>query len=496
MSRRKLRAQKQLSPAKATPSSHPNLWERYWFDSVAAIRPYLLMKAALILLAFDVWMVRLKNGAHYGLDGFNVAHFHWLDAVQPLPGASLHTGLLLLTGIFALFCVFAGPGRWALASLALAYTYGWAMSMLDDYQHHYFLSLVLAALVFFPRLQARDLYQTHAALEADSKQAANASGANKRRVSAWGYVLLGVNVAIVYFFTALTKAAEEQFLNGQIIQRMSRKKQLFQTIETWLVGLGLPSEVFWQSLALSTIAFEIFLSLTYLLAVRQDENRSRWLRIVTWCGFVVVVIFHGIGNEIILPLRIGWFSYYMIVLGCIYFLPESFLLALGRLLTWPALRLGKIGSSLMAALDRRGAALAVGLIVTGALTTGVAIVALGYTLDLPGATIACLLLAFSLVSASLLALASKRRTDAMRYVFATSLAVALMWTSVTSSMVRFDYYDLLSSYHRRRGNLQAAIEAHEKAVRYVPPGKRKILQQRLVPFQNQVSPPAGFSTSH
>jgi len=136
-----------------------DLWECYWFGPVAAIRPYLLMKAVLLLLAFDMWLLRLTKGSKYGVFEFNVAHFPWLDALQPVPTPELLVGFVLSVGLLALVITFAGAVRWALVLLALSYTYSWAISMFDLYQHHYFISLVLFAFSFFPLSQATGLYQ-------------------------------------------------------------------------------------------------------------------------------------------------------------------------------------------------------------------------------------------------------------------------------------------------------------------------------------------------
>ena len=466
MSRRKKRTKERSPlPTVTAPSSLVNVWERYWFGSVAAIRPYLLVKAVLLLLAFDMWMLRVDNGPRYGLDGFNVAHFDWLDAVQTIPTPPLYVGLVLSVGILALVCVFTGAGRWALALLALMYTYSWAMSMVDGFQHHYFISLVLTAFIFFPRLSARELYPADGTIAAEVRPEANASNMGKRRVSSWGYVLLGANVAVLYVFTALTKISEREFLEGKIVRRITRKKQYLAPIEVLLADFDLSPEVLWKLLALSVITIEIYLFVAYLLATRVDENRSWWLRTVAWLGFIGAVSFNGIGNELVAALRIGWFSYYMIALACIYFLPESFLWALGSLVTWPVRRLAGIGSKLSAALDRRNAKLTIGLTLTGASTMAVFVGTVGFALDLPGAEMVGLLAAFGLAGAVLLALFLGRQGEAIRYVFATGLAALLMWTAITQSTVRFVYYRRVAHYQRIR-DVEASIAAYEKAIRY------------------------------
>jgi len=44
----------------------------------------------------------LLRAYRYGADGFNVAHFAWLDALQPLPTASSYATLLLVSGLLAM----------------------------------------------------------------------------------------------------------------------------------------------------------------------------------------------------------------------------------------------------------------------------------------------------------------------------------------------------------------------------------------------------------
>jgi HTTM domain len=169
-------------------------WDRYWFGPVAGVRPYLILKIVLCLLAFDVWRHRIPLGWEYGANGFNVAQFYWLDAVQPVPSPELYVGLMLTVGILALVCALTDPGRWARALLAVLFSYGWLMSLLNVYQHYYLLSLVLIAFVFFPRSRAQDLY---------------ALPAVRPTASAWAYRLLGVTLAIVYLFTVVTKLDAE-----------------------------------------------------------------------------------------------------------------------------------------------------------------------------------------------------------------------------------------------------------------------------------------------
>ena len=134
-----------------------SLLSRTLYVPVAAVRPYLALKCTLVLLAFDVWIARLYKGHGHGAGGFNVAHFELLDAVQPSISAPLFVGVIILTGALCLTIAIASrPPRWLIGLAFVLHTWSWAMSMLDSYQHHYLLSIVLLALVFFPRLTAED----------------------------------------------------------------------------------------------------------------------------------------------------------------------------------------------------------------------------------------------------------------------------------------------------------------------------------------------------
>jgi hypothetical protein len=450
-----------VSPAAKPPAS--NRWERYWFGPVAALRPYLLMKAVLFMLAFDLWLVRLPGGWRFGLDPFNVAHFRWLDAVQPPPTASLYNGLVLLVGIMAFVCACVGAGLWARVILTLAYTYTWSQSMLDGYQHHYLFSLVLLAFIFFPPLEARRLYQ-------EQSQVGSSSNPEIGRVSAWAYVLLAANISIVYGFTALAKADGQAW--HLVRELLSERKMIIETLEAWFVGFGLSAQWPWVLAVRGLIALELTLAAVYLLAVRQDENPRRWLTIAAWCAIVLAIVFHGIGNEFLLSLRIGFFSYYMIVFAFIYFLPESILYEIGRFSTLPARRFWEIWLDLWAADRGAGAKVRISLTTIGALFLALVAARIGSALDLPGASTAGLLVATVLASVALLSLVLRRCEGIERYVLATGLATVMMWVAVAHSTVRADYYRMLAEHNESKGNHEAAKRSEKKAKLYAVSDRR------------------------
>jgi hypothetical protein len=481
MSRRKKRIKKSSTTytEAAASQASSSAWDRYWYGTVDAVRPYLLMKGVLLLLAFDTWLLRIPGGWKYGLDGFNVAHFHWLDSLQPPPTVGAHVGILLAVGMLALVCALIDPGFWTRLLLALLYTYSWAKSMFDNYQHHYFLSLVLIAFIFFPRITARDLYPDGAEPNGPAQKGQRTGAAPQSGVRSWAYVLLGVNVAIVYFFTAVNKL-EPAWRAGEIIERLARPKQLLLPIQRWLEGIGVAQYSFWQTIAIGTTALEFFIAAGYLVAARQDERPDRWRRFVCWSALIAVSAFNGIGNELIMDLRIGWFSYYMILVAGVFFLPDALLRRIGWALTWPSRTATSPAANFLP--QAGGASIFTqALIVAGGLAIVAFVVMVGAALELPGAETVAALTAGALLWLLVFAVARRRYAVAVRCIVAAGLANLLLWATLANSTARFYFYSGMAHYQRQAKNVEAADAADRKARHYLPPGREDLLKRTGLP---------------
>jgi len=245
--------------------------QRYWFGDVALARPYLLLRFVLALLAFDIWLNLMPQGAKYGVGGFNVAHFAWLDAF--IPSSAFYMGVLAFTGVLALSQALYRPHRIAIILVAAGYTLGWACSLLDSVPYHYLLSLYLVCFVFFPMLSA------HAAFS---------RSARAPRGSVWAYVLFCVTTAIVYFYVAAWSAAQ--------------------------------GRSYWLPMACC---------FGYLLASMQDRAELPALRMTAPLLGAAPIAFH------LLTPQQGWTSVYMIGIALVVFAPAGWVHALGRTLTRP-----------------------------------------------------------------------------------------------------------------------------------------------------------------
>jgi hypothetical protein len=249
--------------------------ERYWFGDIALARPYLVLRAVLTLLAFDIWLNMMPEGAKYGVGAFNVAHFAWLDGF--LPSSAFYLGVLAFTGVLALSQALYRPHRIAIVLIAAGYTLGWSCSLLDSIPYHYLLSLYLLCFVFFPMLSAR---------------AAFSRSDRAPRGSVAAYVLFCVTTAIVYFYVAAWSAARGQS--------------------------------YWLPMACC---------IAYLIVSMQDRAELPALRIVAPILVAAPVAFH------VLAPQQGWLPVYMIAVALIVFLPAQWIHPVGRALTLPARRL-------------------------------------------------------------------------------------------------------------------------------------------------------------
>jgi hypothetical protein len=436
--------------------------ERYFHGSYRAVRPYLFAKLFLAMVALDTWMLMIGHAGRYGVDGFNVAHFRWLDRVQPVPSAALYVGVLVLTGLLALCIALCGLHPVALCALCVLYTFSWSMSMLDSYQHHYFVSSILLCMVFFPRVRGTDF-----ASPPTAATAAQQRESGPQVVSGFGYNLLGVTVGVLYTYTSIAKL-DAAWCAGHTIRRISSAETAFAPLVGWCVRMGLPAERFWSLLATSVIPLELCVALGYLLALRQDTSERRWLRWACTLSWLLAMTLH-FGADF-MGLQIGWFSDYMILLACVFLLPGRIVELLGGLVIWPA---RFAAAQLVDWHDDDGSA--AHSLPTLGLSAAIAVVLglVGRMLDLPGAQTACLLAAVALLGLTTWAVWRGRAAQLRTLILGTGIAALLMWGAIARSDVRWDFYRYLGGDLKRRGQPEAALDAYRKGERYAPSGQSR-----------------------
>jgi hypothetical protein len=419
------------------------LWNQYFHGPYLSARAYLFSKVFLGMVALDTWMLMIGHAGRYGVAGFNVAHFELMDRVLPVPTPSHYIATLLLTGLLALTLALLGTPTLPTALLFVLYTYSWSMSMLDSYQHHYFVSLVLLCLVFFPRLRAAPERRTF--------------------TTGFGYPLLAATITLLYSFTAIAKM-DAQWCNGFTLRRISSAEQVFAPLVRLASQLGITEATFWSYASTSVIPVELLIALGYALSARQDVSDKRWLRAYVAFTFPLALGLH-IGAEA-LRLDIGWFSYYMLALACTCLLPGAAIERLALLVTLPATQIAKF----LAEPDKNKAPSTFETWLTCAAVSGL-LAAAAFLLDLPGAPAAALLAGLGLWAYAIYARTrTTKSTQVVHSALALGVATVLMWTAISVTEARWDYYRYLAGDLQRRGESQAALSAYLKGERYAPKG--------------------------
>lgn len=512
---------------------------RVLFAPVAAARPYLVLKGTLAVLAFDLWLTRLAHAGRYGAGGFNVAHFAWLDAVQPPVTPALYIGLTTLTGLLSFVLAIAPrPPRSLLALTFVLHTWGWAMAMLDSYQHHYLLSIILLALVFFPKLTADEAFdEPSGAKEPKEKpkkarktNAPDPAPAQPMLTSAWAYVVLAASIAIVYAYAAFSKASDE-WLSGVALRGvlgLSPDRSVrpgaedpFGALRTLAALFGFGGERFFWLVGHSVVLVQIVCAAGYLLAPFRDVTRSHAMRAFSWVALVTAVSFH-VGAEL-MRLKIGWFSWYMILYALVYLLPAQVLVpvrgarsvelwvvrgigtllvlagALGRsapiallgvsVVALSSVRwLAKLGHDARARIPELPTIATIGIAAIGAAAS----IAAGIAIDLPGTLGAGVAGAALLAAGSVVLVVRRDARSILPYGVGAALGALSLFVAVRFSDVRFDFYRNVGGDAQRRGDLVAAYEAYVKANEYAPEGvsrERKVRALRRELARRGLLPP-------
>jgi len=419
-------------------------FDYFFFSPVAAVRLLLVEKCSLILLALDLWFVRLGSINRYDENELSLAHFDWLDALGPIPSAGLYVCIVVLAGVLALSIAIANLGTtWRLA-LVLLYSYTWAMSRLDSFQHHYLLSWVLLCIAFFPHVGLADFQQ------------GSAQRGRSPVISAWAWVLLGALAAIIYAYTAVAKL-DPIWQSGACIQQLQGTATLLKPLESAFVAVGGVASSFWKLVAKATVVVELVLAAGYLLMPWQDRQAPRWVGKTLFICWLLAIGLHS--SFEIAGLRIGWFSYFMILLATASFLPARWLEKLVRPLT--LLRAPLETSSPSKKTWQRRVIISTGLLSLGALLI------VAWWSDLPGIWPATVLGSIGF-AAALVDLQVKGESNS-QWLLPIVLLVAsiLLAAAIDFGEVRSKFYPYRLAQLQRRGDFSRAAQILPKAKRYL-----------------------------
>ena len=418
---------------------------RFWITPYHPARAFLFERGLYLLLALDCWLLMLEHGARYGVGGFNVAHFAWLDRLLPLPGPALYVGLVCASGLLALAAALFEVSRIDKLLLVTLYTLAWALSMHDSYQHHYLLSWLLLSLLAFPAVTSRQA--------SDGRPPAAAPG----------LPFATLTCCIVYLFTALSKTGDD-WRAGHVLRSLAKGAQGTSPF-AWPAQLfewvGLSREAAWQATVWSVLGLQLLIASGYAVCTLRDDRARPWLS--WWCAaaWLAALLFHAL-TELDGAFSIGWFSYYMLWTALVAFAPAGLL----QLLCRPIARLReRIGGAVME--QTPSFALAGG---SSCLMAWIA----AQNSDLPGVPYACfLLLGWFALEACYQSL--RRQPPAvLRCAIVPGVALVGLFGALNLTTVRFDYYRRAAGELLRMGELEQALLLYRKAEQHAPAGKTRM----------------------
>ncbi|MBM4293176.1 MAG: hypothetical protein FJ138_18645 [Deltaproteobacteria bacterium] len=371
------------------------------------------------LLSYDLWWIQLSHAPRYGAGGFNVPHLAPLGALTPTPGAV--GALYLVSGALALLAALGVGGRAVVALLAALYGYVYLWSQADSYQHHYLLVLLLALLSWAP-------------LGGAGREAPPRAHAS--------YDALVAQLALIYLWTGVAKL-DAAWLSGDTLSGVLQSADVRAAVVGWGGALGLSAAQTFEALAWAVALGELG------AAVALTLRRLRPL------AFFVVPWFHisveWVGFDIEL------FSYYMLALNLVWLSPAALWRPLDALLAALRARLAAPAPAL-AALARPPLRLTAWL--AAAVVAGRAV----------GAAPAEGAPAAGLLTGALVALAGALSGAGLPRAVAVAAAAALSLGALRASEFGFDYYRMWGGDLRRRGDLEGAARAYERANALKPHG--------------------------
>lgn len=280
------------------------MWNRYWHDfGVHRLRLAALRLGLFGLLAYDLWVVFIIHAPRYGAGDMNATQFAWLDGIAPLPTAAIVGAGWLLGGFLAARAALGIAVKTSVVGLAVLYCGIYVWGQADSYQHHYFICLVLLVCALIP---ARAWLTRAPPLPAGDgpPDDVNARDSDAR---GWPLRMLYVSIAIMYFWTGVTKA-NPVWLSGDTLYQLMASPENRALVQSLADTLGMAPLDVYPLMAWMVMLGELAAGLFFIW-------RRLWI-----VGLLIVPWFH-VGVEVI-GFEIELFSWYMIVIDVVLLLPR------------------------------------------------------------------------------------------------------------------------------------------------------------------------------
>ncbi len=218
-----------------------------------------------------------------GMDAPHVPKIPWLFSVLPaVTPMRLATFALVQMYLSVQLCLNL-QHRWTVPLLCVSYAFSYYCSMLDMFQHHYMITLLMLVL----SLQRWE------------------------RPRAWVFRCCMALVSAVFFYEAMNKLTHLGDIN-RMLQITLLKLPVHISMNALAVSLGVSDDTVWYALGASVILMQLCVSVAFHV---RDPPELRWLVWTVCLCFNTLV--HMVG------LRIRFFSFYMVSILFLYAPPEA-----------------------------------------------------------------------------------------------------------------------------------------------------------------------------
>jgi hypothetical protein len=426
-------------------------WQSPWSVPHHPVRTFLLFRGVYALLAFDAWTLMLEHGGRYGVGPFNVGHFDAVEWLVPMPSPALYLALVTGAGLYAFVGALGRLTRAEGGVLWALYTAAWVISMHDSYQHHYLLSWLLGFAIFAPAKSLRECVRSDVTARDSS------------------FPLAVLCCAVVYFFTAVSKS-QSLWWRGAVLRKLAEGGGPIAWGPRTLIELGVAEDTAWQLAAVSTVALQLVVVTGFLAALYRDASARRGLALACSVALLAATSFH-VATELSPRFAIGWFSFYMIWVVWVVFLPSAWLC---RLLASCA----RATSDRLSFVGTRRRALALSLV---SLLSALLFSSLE---DLPGVGWAVLAFTAALLLRAWHARSASSWQPALTLASLPALSVLALSLTLGVTHARFDYYRRTAGELSRMGRTASALDMYRAAERHAPRGRSrrsqiKDLEKRL-----------------
>lgn len=224
-----------------------------------------------IIFSFDI-ALNVNKANMYDATLIDIPHFNLFRYLPPVSPV-LVTILWATQSYIAFWAAFGLQARWHIPLLAILNTYTYFCSRIDSYQHHYLLWWILVIL---------------STVNWDSK-----------KLKAWPFRLILVQLSFVYFFAGITKL-DYLFRVQEVLPMQMNMLWLHKIVYVISAFMGFSNDHFiWWLIGFGVVVLEFFLSFAI-------HTNNETVRTIAW---VSGGIFHTLANMSSLHIRM--FSYYM-----------------------------------------------------------------------------------------------------------------------------------------------------------------------------------------